>query len=607
MKKLLFALFAILSGLTSFSQNALDYGRLPSHPRLFMRAGDEKAIKKMLKSKENRYLLESHYHCFDIADKALSLPVFKWPGEGHILSTSRNTLCRIINLCYAYRMTGSVAYAKRAEEELLNVCVTFPHWDPDHWLDTAEMMTAVAIGYDWLFDFLEDDARQAIEQAIIEKGLNQVRKFEFYKSKNNWNSVCNAGTIAGALAVYEKDPGLARDLINLAVSSNPLVMTGYGPDGVYPEGYSYWSYGTGYEVLLITMLEECLGSSCGLADYPGFLQSASWLQHMCTPTGHTFSYSDSGSKANLNLMLFWFSRRLRDPSLVYLEKQTLMAGNVEYGIEDRFLPLMMVWAAKQDLSGISAPADKVWSGDGEIPVFIYRSGWDSPEDTYLAVKGGRPDYSHGHMDGGEFYFEKGGVIWAADMGGQSYGTFYKNNVQNWDFSQDGDRWGIWRNCTLMHNTITVNNGRHLARGRTSISSVIDTDGIKGCNLDMDEALSLQLESCRRSVLLSDGDNVLTVTDTITAKPDLPADVYWNLLTYGEPGNIVGNVVTLSKSKKKLNMTVESENAGKIEVKSSKSPFSWDVPNPGTCRIGFNVPVSAGQTKVIKVIFKYSEE
>lgn len=212
MKKLLFALFAILSGLTSFSQNALDYGRLPSHPRLFMRAGDEKAIKKMLKSKENRYLLESHYHCFDIADKALSSPVFKWPGEGHILSTSRNTLCRIINLCYAYRMTGSVAYAKRAEEELLNVCVTFPHWDPDHWLDTAEMMTAVAIGYDWLFDFLEDDARQ--------DGVKQKQNLSVIK----WDGTAVSQVGKAGFVDVSSNPVSYPISVKVNSKGNPVVM-----------------------------------------------------------------------------------------------------------------------------------------------------------------------------------------------------------------------------------------------------------------------------------------------------------------------------------------------------------------------------------------------
>lgn len=606
MKRFLFIICTLLVSVLSSAHDAPASEQIPPHPRLFMKDGEEKVIRQMLKNKENRYLTEAHYHCLDIADKAMSSPVYKWPGEGHILATSRNALSRIFNLCYAYRMTGHFPYAKRAEEELLNVCVSFPHWDPAHWLDTAEMLLAVSIGYDWLYDFLDDSTKRVIEESIVEKGLNTAEQSNFYIVENNWNSVCNAGMVAGALAIYEKIPEEASRRIKMSVESNPRVMINYGPDGVYPEGYSYWSYGTGYEVMLITMLEECLGTSFGLADCPGFLRSASWLVHMCTPTGGTFGFSDSSAKANANPMLFWFSMRLQDPSLLYLEKQRMKRGNVDYGIEDRLLPLMLVWASRQDLKGINAPTESVWSGKGEVPVFLYRSGWNDSGDTYLAVKGGRANYSHGHMDSGEFYFEKGGVVWAADMGGQSYGTFYKNNIKNWDFSQDGDRWGIWRNCTEMHNTITVNGGRHLACGKVSISSVYDSDDRKGCSLDMDSALSLQLESCRRSVMLTDSDNVLTVTDTLVAKPGLDADVYWNLLTYGEPESVAGKKAFLCKSKKRLEMSVDAENASDIAVGSTKSPYSWDVANPGTSRLGFHVSVPAGQKRIIKVTFKYSE-
>ena len=583
----------------------LDYGNLPEHPRLFLTKGQEKAVRNTIKKKKNRYLLEAHYESISIADQTLGLPPCKWPGEGHILSTSREILKRIFNLSYAFRMTGDYSYANRAEEEMLNACL-FPHWDPAHYLDTAELTFGMAIGYDWLFDYLSEGSKELIRQSILEKAFLTAESSNGYKAGNNWNSVCNAGLVAGAAAVFESYPDQARERVEKALKFNPIVLNTYAPDGAYPEGYSYWSYGTGYQVMMISILEDCFGSCGELDKYPGFLQTGYYLQMMCSPTGHCFSYSDSEDKQVCNLFLLWFSKRLGDPSLVYLEKQILEKGNVNYGIESRFLPIILIWASQQDLDTISQPKMNVWSSKGTVPLFIYRSGWDNPEDTYLGVKGGMPSASHGHMDSGEFYYEKGGVIWAKDMGGQSYGTFYKNNVNCWDPSQDGDRWGIWRNCTSMHNVITVNEGRHLAIAFSDISSTIDSAGVRGCIVELTEALSLQLDSAVRTVRLSDDDHVLTIEDFVQAKKEEDAHIYWNMTTCAEGKVISQNEILLTSGKKSMRMVITSPSVVEPVVLSTKSPFSWDVQNPGTCRVGFKTTLPAGNTEKLTVKLIYNK-
>lgn len=87
-----------------------------------------------------------------------------------LLDVSRETLRRVLLLGYAYRMTGDSRYAQRAEQELLTVSA-FSDWNPSHYLDVAEMTTAVAVGYDWLFDRMSDTTKESLRQAIINKGL----------------------------------------------------------------------------------------------------------------------------------------------------------------------------------------------------------------------------------------------------------------------------------------------------------------------------------------------------------------------------------------------------------------------------------------------------
>ena len=47
----------------------------------------------------------------------------------------------------------------------------FPDWNPSHFLDTAEMSNAVGVGYDWLYDYLDEPTRKKVREALITLGL----------------------------------------------------------------------------------------------------------------------------------------------------------------------------------------------------------------------------------------------------------------------------------------------------------------------------------------------------------------------------------------------------------------------------------------------------
>ena len=63
------------------------------------------------------------------------------------LFVSRSVLDRVYTLAYAHRLRGGVAYRDRLWREL-DAVAAFKDWNPPHFLDTAEMTHAVAVGYD---------------------------------------------------------------------------------------------------------------------------------------------------------------------------------------------------------------------------------------------------------------------------------------------------------------------------------------------------------------------------------------------------------------------------------------------------------------------------
>ena len=74
----------------------------------------------------------------------------------------------------------------------------FPDWNPRHFLDTAEMTHAFAIGYDWGYDAWSPEQRSRLRKAIVEMGFQPALKLYrpgtgWTKARHNWNQVCNGG------------------------------------------------------------------------------------------------------------------------------------------------------------------------------------------------------------------------------------------------------------------------------------------------------------------------------------------------------------------------------------------------------------------------------
>src|SRR5699024_4953994 len=155
------------------------------------------------------------------------------------LGKSRKAVSRIITLSLAYRLFDDNQYAKRVEEELINL-TNYNSWHPEHFLDVAEMTTAVAIGYDWCYDQLSTKTKNAVEKSIQEKAFEAAWPVYEYgdegswaKRNTNWNVVTNSGLVTGALAVADVYPKDAKKIIQYAAQYTPNNIEHFAPNGVY--------------------------------------------------------------------------------------------------------------------------------------------------------------------------------------------------------------------------------------------------------------------------------------------------------------------------------------------------------------------------------------
>ncbi|MEZ4901252.1 MAG: hypothetical protein R2822_05560 [Spirosomataceae bacterium] len=320
----------LIASTAAFAQlkHLTDIRKIPNHPRIMLLKGEEKGIQKNIANDSN--WAKIHQAILSECDKMIDLPPLQRIQIGRrLLDKSREALRRIFYLSYTYRITGQKKYLQRAETELLTIA-QFSDWNPTHFLDVGEMTMAVAIGYDWLHNDLQKSSLPILKEAILKKGLEpslDAKYNSWLKASHNWNQVCNAGMTYGALAIYEENPNLAKQIIDRAVESIKLPMEDYNPDGAYPEGYGYWGYGTSFNVLFLSAIQRALGSEFGLSSGRGFLNTASYYQAMVGTSGKTFNYSDAGSgTGGVSPAMFWFATRTQNPSLLFNEKRLLESG-----------------------------------------------------------------------------------------------------------------------------------------------------------------------------------------------------------------------------------------------------------------------------------------
>ena len=570
---------------------------LPDHPRLLLLKGEEKAI--MDKIRTNPTWAAVHAHIMHQCDSLLMTEPVEHVLYGvRLLAKSRDCLYRVFYLSYAWRITQDPKYLHRAERELLAVSA-FPDWNPTHYLDVAEMTMGVAIGYDWLYPALSETSRTQIRKALLTKGVQTAfdPAYPNYRKwltvTNNWNQVCNAGLSYGAMAIYEDIPELAAKLINRSIASIGIAMQDYEPDGAFAEGYTYWGYGTTFNVLFLSALEKMVKTDFGLGKYSGFLKSADYLVQVVGPFGKSFNYSDASERSVLQPAMFWFAQKRHDPSLLWAERRFLTDPTQLQQVSERILPALMIWGANMDLNQVKAPASTFWTGAGRNPVALMRTSWTDPNAIFVGIKGGSPLVTHGHMDAGSFVMDANGVRWAMDFGFQDYTPLELKNVQLWDDRQSGQRWSIFRYNNYSHNTLTINDSLQRVTGIAGLTQYSGQPDFKNAVIDLSRLYQGQVERAKRGIALVKNKYVLIQDEVQTSQH--PATVRWSMLTSASVKIIANNKAELVKDGKKLILYVPGKDVV-IQTWPTAPPREYDDPNPGTVRVGFDTKVPAQTQK-----------
>jgi len=436
---------------------------------------------------------------------------YEIPDGKRLLATSRRVLDRVTTLALLHRIDGDRRWVERAWREL-ETAARFQDWNPRHFLDTAEMTAAFALGYDWLYDQWTADQRQVLHTAIVELGLKPGLKVYrgsggWHKSQHNWNQVCNGGLTLGALALADVEPQLAGEILEHAIRSVPLAMRNFAPDGAWGEGPGYWSYATQYNVLMLAALDAALGTDYGLSTIFGFSEAGTFPLYLTGPLDRTFNFADAGAGTPRPPQLFWLARRFHRPEYAAFELAHAEPSAMDLVYYDPS-------GDQVDLSKL--PLDKLFR-DAEVGLF--RSAWGDRNALWVAFKAGSNAVNHSNLDLGTLVLEALGERWFVDLGADDYNLPGYFGAQRWDY---------YRLRAEGHNTLLINPGSGPDQDPRAAAKIVQFQAggdRPSATLDLTPAYAPQAVQVQRTIALIDR-RAVSVRDEIQAQST--AEI-WSLL------------------------------------------------------------------------------
>jgi hypothetical protein len=339
-------------------------------------------------------------------------------------------------------------------------------WNPAHFLDVGEFCATFAIGYDWLYDYWNEEQKTNIRNAIVTFGLTyglnalennadaSTNGYAWWTGVNgmvngNWNCVNNAGLTMAALAILEDDTTNTAEKVLALTVPNAFgnCFQGAQEDGTWSETANYWYFGTTGAAEMVSALITAYGNDRGLSTTnPGFKLTNDFHMSVQGMTS-LFNYGDHGPNkysATANSLLLW--------SQVFDEPKYALYQRDRYDSPE---PWAMFWYDP-------AVAGTWWDGmalDNYYPNktdewAAARSSWSDLDGSYWAMKSGEltGHQTHGDLDIGDFVVDAMGDRFFGELGSAQYlspGYFLSE-------TQDAERWLYYRKRTEGQNTLLIN-------------------------------------------------------------------------------------------------------------------------------------------------------
>ncbi|MDF2651327.1 MAG: type protein [Paenibacillus sp.] len=447
------------------------------------------------------------------ANQLLSAPPTSYTNQKRSTVFARD----VQTLAMMYQITGDDRYAERAWQEL----EAFSEYETytNDYLQLGYYAKSFAIGYDWLYDYLNETqrktARDVLTNVLLKRALESYRNptSQWVLGNSNWNTTINAGMSMGALAIFDEAPELAAEVLEAALRSIEDYIHEFAPDGAWPEGVYYWTFTLNSLVQHISSLESALGTHYGMLDIPGVLDTGSFGLYMTganTGPSSYFNFHDaegnrSNRSYNLDSSFFWFAAKQQNPFMAGLRLKEIVQNRVTPSVDD------LVWYNPDYVSLVAlddVPLDRYFR---ETEVASFRTSWNDPDALHVAVHAGNNAGSHRNLDVGTYVVDALGERWAEDLGLDDYG------LPGYFNREPGQRWTYYRNRAEGQNVLVMNPDGTPDQDPLAFGRIVEylSEPDRGYAIvDMATAYDAHVDSARRGIALMDDRTKILIQDEV---------------------------------------------------------------------------------------------
>lgn len=557
-----------------------------TYPRMFIKPHEIEELRKSTET--NLWLSQEKKRLINSCELHVSYEVEPYEfdySEGQRLFTPFLVIRqRIFDLAVGYYLTGNEKYLERMWLECENV-LSWPHWNfPENggsFLDSGNVGPAMALAWDTLYNWMDDEQKEFFINKIDEKYLSYLADAFEGKKKispddarlkhSNWGAVTMSGAFLCAMSFLDNSLNNDEFIEKCKfIASSSLKMLEYPmgsmyPDGAIIEGLGYWTYYVeGLSWSANAMVNMC-GEDYGFLTSKGYREAIDYGLNIQTSNG-SYNYATTTTEGVIAVPeLFLVAKLYDDRGAMDSIKEFYELTGQHLG--SRGLLFYREYPQNDDYA---LSLDNLFEG---LQIATMRSSYDDKNSAYVGILGGTNTTSS-HFDKGSFIFDLGGVRWISDLGGEIkdvYGGYY--HAQGWN---------LYRKRTEGHNSLIINPynnekvtefiqantntmGSHLVTtddsytgqsigGRAEFIDFSSKDRAAMAVMDLSDVYGNSVKSYKRGYLLGDQRRSLIIRDELELTKD-NSNLYWNLHTNGGEITVEGNTAYIEKQGKKLKIEI----------------------------------------------------